>query len=135
MSFDIFLYCFRNGEPATFERSVVAEIFSPHAYGDPDFTNVTFPDGSGACIYVARDHDIQGLGFDRCGGDAFFDALYRLADITKSVVFWPGRRPSCAVTDGATLAHLPDGFSADGCGPAQVVHSGAELSRLHFSST
>lgn len=127
MSFDIFLQCVRNGEPATFKRSVVAEIFGPHAYGDSDFSNVTFPDGSGSCIYVARDEDIDGMGFNHCGGDQFFEALYRLADVTKSVVFWPDTRPSTAITDEATRSHLPGNLEEGGMGPARVVRNGREL--------
>jgi hypothetical protein len=131
MAFDIFLACIRNGEPATFKRSVLEEIFGPHAYGDPDFSNVTFPDGSGSCIYVARDEDIEGMMFNHCGGDDFFQALYELADRTKSVIFWPDTRPSFAVTDEATLAHLPLDYKQK-FGPAQLVHSGRELQAYIF---
>jgi hypothetical protein len=132
VSFDIFLQCCRNGEPATFKRSVVAEIFGPHAYGDPDFSNVTFPDGSGSCIYVDPGEDIDGMMFNHCGGDDFFQALYELADRTKSVIFWPDTRPSSAITDEATLAYLPPSFVDGRMGPVQLVHSGRELQAYIF---
>jgi hypothetical protein len=131
VSFDIYLLCVRNGEPATFKRSVVTEIFGPHAYGDPDFSNVTFPDGSGSCIYVARDDDIESMGFNHCGGNDFFQALYELGDRTKSIIFWPDTRPSFAVTDEATLAHLPLDFEQD-FGPGQIVRNGRELQEYIF---
>jgi hypothetical protein len=131
MSFDIFLQCYRNGEPATFKRSVVKEIFGPHAYGDPDFSNVTFPDGSGSCVYVTDADDIQGMMFNHCGGNDFFQALYKLADRTKSVILWPDTRPSFAITDEATLAHLPLDFEQD-FGPGQIVRNGRELQEYIF---
>ena len=132
MSFDIFLLCLRNGEAATFKRSVVAEIFGPHAYGDPDFSNVTFPDGGGSCLYVDDGDDIQCIMFNHCGGDDFFQALYDLADRTKSVIFWPDTRPSSAITDEATWAHLPQNFKEGSTGPAQLVHNGRELEEYIF---
>jgi hypothetical protein len=133
MSFDIFLQCYRNGEPANFKRSVVEEIFGPHAYGDPDFSNVTFPDGSGSCMYVDDGDDMQCIMFNHCGGHDFFQALYELADRTKSVVLWPDDdRPATAVTDEATPGHLPAGFSGPVLGQARLVHSGRELEEYIF---
>jgi hypothetical protein len=130
MSFDIFLLCVRNGEAATFGRSTLYEVFGASIVSrEPDgFFKLYFADGGGADVYSGDDDDVvQHIGFNRPGGDMFFDALYRLAEVTKSVVFWPSKPPAVAVTDEATLAHLPDGFSGDGIGPAWVVHSGREL--------
>ena len=135
MSFDIFLLCVRNGEAATFSRSTLVEVFGASIVSrEPDgFFKLYFADGGGADVYSGHDDDVvQHIGFNRPGGDMFFDALYRLAEVTKSVVFWPSKPPAVAVTDETTLAHLPDGLSADGIGPAQVVHSGRELYEYIF---
>ena len=132
MAFDIFLICIRNGEAASFKRSVLQEIFGPAAHGDPDFSNVTFPDGSGSCVYVTDADDIQHMMFNHCGGDDFFQALYELADRTKSVVCWPDTRPSSAITDQATWDHLPENFKEASLGPAQLVRSGRELEAYIF---
>jgi len=57
MSFDIFLQCFRSGEPAPILREVFEAIFLPHAthpqaYAkDRGYLTVEYPDGSGAAIY------------------------------------------------------------------------------------
>ena len=131
MSFDIFLQCYRDGEPATFKRSVLIEIFGPYAFGNPRLSMVTFPDGSGSCVYVVDADDIQDMMFNHCGGNDFFQALYELADRTKSIIFWPDTRPSFAVTDEGTLAHLPRDFEQD-FGPGQIVRNGRELQEYIF---
>lgn len=132
MAFDIFLQCYRNGEPATFKRSVVDEIFAPYAFGDPELTMVTFPDGSGSCLYLDQGDDIQGMMFNHCGGDEFFEALYQLAARTKSVILWPEAGPaSSVITDPETWKHLPE-FWHDGSGPPRVVKSGLEVQDCIF---
>lgn len=134
MSFDIFLQCFRNGEPATFKRSVVEEIFGPHAHDDRELTRVTFPDGSGSDIYMDQGDDVQCMMFNHCGGDEFFEALYQLAERTKSIIFWPAVGPSSAITDSVTLKYLPVAWP-EGLGPARMVHSGLELQTCIFGES
>ena len=48
MSFDIFLQCFREKEPATFKRSEFEVIFGAYIArreNEPGFVEVKFPDG------------------------------------------------------------------------------------------
>ena len=135
MSFDIFLLCVRNGEAATFSRSTLVEVFGASIVSrEPDgFFKLYFADGGGADVYSGHDDDVvQHIGFNRPGGDMFFEALYKLADRTKSVVFWPDTRPSSAITDQATWDHLPENFKEASLGPAQLVHSGRELEAYIF---
>lgn len=130
MSFDIFLQCFRKGEPATFKRALVEEIFGRHAINfHLPLTGVNYADRGGAEIYGADDgDDIQSLMFNHCGGCTFFDALYELAQRTGSVVIWPTTRsPYCAVTDSETIADLPAGFCDEPLGAPIVVSDGREL--------
>ena len=130
MSFEIFLQCYRNGEPATFKRTILEEAFGLRDTSRnrrPWFFKVDYPDGGGADVYPDDGDDQQGIMFSRCGGDTFFDALYRLAEVTKSVIFWPYQSPAVAVTNETTVAHLPSCFLDEGIGPAHVVHSGREL--------
>jgi hypothetical protein len=128
MSSDIFLQCFRDREPATFERVVFEEIFGRGAV-NPQFplTDVAYPDGSGGEIYGGEDDHIQGMMFNHCGGDAFFDRVYELLARTKSVFFWLGTGRQIAVADSAVIDHLPSGF--DDMGPAYIVSSGRELQK------
>jgi hypothetical protein len=126
MSFDIFLQCFRNGDLATFPRTLVEEIFARDAIA-PDFplTDVHYPDGSGGVIYGADDDEIDCLMFNHCGGEMFFAAMYELAHRTSSVIYWPDTRPSIAITEAETAAHFPKGFGD--MGPPEIVKSGQEL--------
>lgn len=126
MSFSIFLQCFRDREPATFERAVFEEIFGQGAV-DARFplTDVNYSDGSGGEIHGGEDDHIQHMMFSHCGGDRFFDALQELLARTKSVVFWLGTGRQIAVADRAVIDHLPSGF--DDMGPAYIVSSGREL--------
>jgi hypothetical protein len=132
MSFDIFLQCYRNGEPATFKRSVFNEIFETETnQNDPDFVQPEYPDGSGGDIYV-DENDIQCIMFNHCGGDIFWAKVYELLYVTKSVIFWPAGGPASVVASAEALKHLPADWS-DGMGEASIVHSGRELEALIYS--
>lgn len=37
--------------------------------------------------------------FNHFGGDAFYSDLYKLAHVTKSVIFWPTNKPIYLYTD------------------------------------
>lgn len=128
MSFDIFVQCFRNHEVATFKRAVLEEIFGPYVVDRrPSFMRAEFPDrGGGAEIYSDDEDDLDSVMFTHGGGDPLFDAIYRLVDRIKGVVYWADLPPCCAVTDAATLSHVPVDF-IEGCGPAVVAKSGAEI--------
>ena len=129
MSFDIFLQCYRNGEPATFKRALAEGIFTRHAINyRPPLTRVDYADGSSAEIYGADEGDeISSLMCTRCGGATFYNALYELAHRTRSVVLWPSGKPVSAVTDAATLEDLDPAFREAPLGPPIVVTSGREL--------
>ena len=125
MSFDIFLQCFRNGEPACFKRTVFEEIFLRDAIDPNELpSGVTYADG-GAEIYVEDKEEIDGVSFDHCGGDTFFAALLELADRTGAVVFWPTEGRQIAVTNPDVVGHLPAELAA--LGPAYIVKTGPEL--------
>ncbi len=135
MSLDIHLQCFRNGEPATFKRTLVEEIFGRDAVNyRPPLTNVSYADGGGAEIYGADDgDDIQSLMFNHFGGKSFFNALYELARQTKSVVLMVTETLPVAVTDQETIAHLPAGFT-DGLSSPVIVSSGRELAACLYGA-
>ena len=128
MSFDIFVQCFRNGEVATFERAILEEIFGPHVVDRRlNFMRAEFPDrGGGADVYSGDEDDLRSVMFTHGGGHALFDAIHRLVDGIAGVVYWPDIGPCSAVTDSATLPHLPADF-LEACGPPVVAKSGAEI--------
>jgi hypothetical protein len=126
MSIDIHLQCFRNGEPATFKRELVEQIFAREASDHrPPLTGVRYADG-GAEIYGADNgDDIQSLMFNHFGGKTFFNALYELARETKSVVLMVTESHPIAVADQETIDHLPPGFAS--LSTPAIVSSGREL--------
>ncbi len=113
MSFDIFMQCFRNGEPAPISRELFESIFLPHAThpesykADPGYFTVKYPDGSGGAIYC---DDVEKSGcvmVNHCGGKSFWADFWELADHTGSVIFWPSEKAESVVTNEATLKELP----------------------------
>jgi len=135
MSIDIHLQCFRNGEPATFKRELVEEIFTRGASDyRPPLTGVKYADGGGAEIYGADNgDDIQSLMFNHFGGKTFFNALYELARETKSVVLMVTEAHPIAVADQDTIDHLPLGF-AEGLSTPVIVSSGRKLAAHLYGS-
>lgn len=129
MSFDIFMQPFRNGQPAPFDRSLIKEAFGPDAkVGDGEISDIVYPEGDRAEVFGAEEPTIQsGLMFSHAGGDRFFEGLWRLAERTGSIIYWPDEGPQCAVTNADTIKHIPTEM-LETIGPAEVVHNGRELS-------
>jgi hypothetical protein len=161
MSFDIFLMCFRHGKPALFKREIFEEIFLPYcdhpeAYRDePEYTTVSFPDGSGGVIYCSSDTErtlemrvvdgdshnekkrivaeskeeergMSHMMFNHCGGDAFFQAMYTLADRTNSMINWPNVPAIFVFPSEEARKHVMDGIIEEG-DRVLIVRSGAEI--------
>ena len=129
MSFDIFVQHFQNGETATFERKIAEDIFGPYAIQrdkNGGIMRIKYPDGGGADVYGDKQEQIDHLGFDRFGGDAFFDALLQFANRIQGVIYWPGEGRCSAVTDPSIVAHLPAEF-IEGCGQPVLVRDRKDL--------
>ena len=149
MSFDIFLQCMRNGNVATFNRSIFEELFGAYVVARrPGFMRVDFnhipetpspvEESDNVCrivdltkidggeIYVDDSDEIDGGMFNHCGGDRFWQALYELARRTGSVIYWPAEGPASAVADEAIIGHMPADMIKV-VGPVQIVGSGSEL--------
>lgn len=122
---------------------------------DPGFMQVEYPDGSRADISICNLSDealamfqpgkplsperisvvfemprgdprlIQNVTFNHCGGNSFFDAMYKLADHTNSVISWPALEPKAVVPNEATLAEVPSDYP--GIRAARIVRNGAEI--------
>lgn len=127
MGLDIYLFCFRNCEPATFERKLAEEILSRGAIDvrTPLYA-VNFADGRGAEIFAPDEGaEIDHLSFGHCGGSAtFLDRVYELAERTRSLVIWHFGSPLCAVTHTEDIPELPLAFREAPFGPPFVVTSG-----------
>jgi hypothetical protein len=126
--------------PAAFDREIFDRIFLLHfdhaerRQSDYGSVQVTFPDGSGSDIglsYVGS--EISSVSFNHFGGKALFDAVYELAALTSSIVWWPSPASFSAVASEATLKELPKKGFRD-LRLVKIVHSGAEISRVIDSS-
>ncbi|HKX06956.1 MAG TPA: hypothetical protein VJN67_02125 [Stellaceae bacterium] len=128
MGLDLFLHCYRKGEPATFKRALAEEILSRDAIDyRPPLHDVTYADGSRAQITGADDEDVHDLMFTHCRPGTFLERLYELANRTRSVVLWPFGSPESAVTDTETIAEVPSAFREEPFGPPFIVGSGREI--------
>jgi hypothetical protein len=135
MGLDIFIQCCRNGERALFKRELVEEIFGRYALDPPPhLQGATYLDGQAEIYGADKSDEIDHLMCAHCWGTTFFEALFELADRTKSVIFWPSRGPWAAVTDVVTLTHLPpSAFDKEG-EPPTVVADAKALEALIFGS-
>jgi hypothetical protein len=127
MSFDLFVTPVRNGDTATFRRSVFEEIFTREALEPSSpLNNVRYPDGSSAEIYGCEADDIDGVMFTHFGGETVFSLIIELAERTGSMIFWPDTRPALAVTRASVIDHIPADCVAT-IGPAKIVSDAREL--------
>jgi hypothetical protein len=128
MSFDIFMTPFENSEPLTFSRLLILEIFGTDAeLAESGFSQIRYSEDDGAEIYGAEEEIItDGLSFNHCGGKRFFDGLWRLADRTNAVIFWPGDEGNAVVTGDDALAHADPEF-IEPLQPVKIVSNGEEL--------
>jgi hypothetical protein len=141
MSFDIFLQCFRKGEPEPIPREVFEAIFLPHAThpdaykNDPGYMVVEYSDGSGGCIYCGGDNDEERshMMFNHCGGESFNEDMYKLAHITRSIIFWPTNKPIYLYTDPSVPAELKGmGYFEEA--RAVLIHGGADIDKAIASN-
>jgi len=110
MSFDIFLNAFSNREGASFDLATLKTAFGPDATFEDDFSRVRFPDGSGGDIYGADEPELNGLVFNHCGGDPFFEGLLRLARQINGLIFWPSEPPIAVAPSENSLAQVQPEF-------------------------
>jgi len=135
-----------------FDQIFLPYCNDPSKYAsDPKFMQVEYPDDGGADIYLGNlhddralllelgkdqeadalpsdlgdPHDIGHVMFNHCGGDMFFDAMYKLADQTRSVIFWPNAPSLVVATNEAVLTELEPDFP--GIDNPRIVHSGADI--------
>ena len=141
MSFDIFLQCFRNGEPEPIPREVFESIFLPHATHpdaykkDTGYMTVEYSDGSGASIYCGGDNDEErsSIMFNHCGGNAFSDDMYKLAHLTRSIIYWLSENPIYLYTHPAVPAELK-GMEYFEEARSVLIRSGADIGEAIASS-
>ncbi len=128
MSFDIFIAPFQDGQSSSFNRSLLLEVFGRDAgLEESAFSRIRYLDDDGAELYGADEETItDGLSCNHCGGDRFFNGLWRLADRTNAVIFWPGAEGNAVATSAEALAHADPEF-IEPLQPVRIVANGKEL--------
>lgn len=127
MGFIAFLTCWRDGKEATFDLSVLEEVFRGHILQrEPSSITVKFPDGEEARLDWDRSDRIHTLTIARPGGAELFEKLVVLARWTGSGVYWVGDGRCLAVPCEGVLNHLPPDM-VHALGPPIVVASGTAL--------
>lgn len=130
MSFDIFLTCFRGGEPAPFPRAVVEEALESLVQSYEGRDAWLFADGG----YLSLDSDeddpdsdtVTGFSVNRPPGDeAFWQGIISVLQKTTSMLYWS----VAVIGQEATIAELPPNV-AEGLGPPRLVSTPAEIFEL-----
>lgn len=125
-------------------------------YGrDGNFMHVEFPDGGGSDIYLScmsderlmliensprekvqefldmpreKDAPIRQVGFNHCGGKAFYRAMYELAARTHSLISWSAPKAIYVCTDLGLVQSVPQD-SVYGRAKAVLAQNGADIEK------
>lgn len=126
MSFDIFVGCFQNGEPAHFPRAVLDKAFGSFAERtDRAFWRLSYPDRGKGDLYMGDADEIDGFMVNRPpASDLFWEALLDILRQTSSVLYWAG--DGAAVADPSVIAHLPESM-IESLGVPTVVGTTSEI--------
>ncbi|HTZ77335.1 MAG TPA: hypothetical protein VMC10_05490 [Stellaceae bacterium] len=126
MSFDVFLSCFQNGEPATFRRALLERAFGSI------ITDRSNPEQwvleGGSTLYLDEGDEISGFSVNRPPDyDEFWQAIMETLRQTSSVFYWPGG--GCVVANIEVAKHMPEDF-IEGLGEPTVVTDPSEILEL-----
>ncbi len=131
MGADIYIHCFRGGEPAGLPWQALLLLF-PVQTGEstPEFWRIRY-DAQNSCDFSvsslpANDALVESLCIHRpCGDERLWQALFTLLRMGNVVLIIPDGSPPI-VADEAVIAHLPPGM-VDSLGRPRCVHSGREI--------
>lgn len=131
MSFEIYVNCFRRGEPGGIPRSAVQAFFPiVDAESEPDYWSVRYDDRNSCQITVTpcdSSHElVTSLCIHRpCGDGRLWDALFSVMKLGAVVLYLPADTPPLVV-DNAAIAHLPVEM-IEALGDPVCVKSGKEI--------
>jgi len=132
MSFDIWLYCFKNGDADFFPTQIVKDAFAPYHVGDEDkYWILQFPNGGRCEVRVGEEPMTVGFMIIRPSGDRLHDAIYEIMRQTRTALSWSFG--GAAVADPSVIPHLPPKM-IQSLGVPTVVHSGDDIIKAIESS-
>lgn len=125
MSFDIWLFCFKDRDEDFFPTSILKDAFAPfHVGSDGDIWMLQFPGGGECEIKICSEPTTCGFGIIRPCGDGLYDAIYEVMRQTRTALSWSFG--GAATADPSTIPHLPPDMIR--CvGIPTVVHSGDDI--------
>ena len=130
MSFDLFVGCFQNGEPASFRSQLVVDAFASYITSRDDrCLTVTYgqePEDS-SYVYVESEAPlIESFSVNRPKADIrLYDTLVSILRSGNLALYMPGECPPL-VASTEVIQHLPASM-VEALGSPRVVAAGAEL--------
>jgi len=125
MSFDIWLFCFQDGDAGFFPTSIVKEAFAPfHVGDDGPYWILRFPNGGSCEVRVGDESTTVGFGIIRPSGDRLYDAIYEIMRQTQTALSWSFG--GAATANPSVIAHLPADMVKE-LGVPTIVHSGEDI--------
>ncbi len=111
MSFEVFISCFKDGQPAGVPCQQVRNAFGSFITQSGAFEWQLSYDETNSCDIILTPHNDERLlhGFTvvrPCSDERFWDALASILRLGDIVLYFPGSCPPL-VSDGAVIRHLP----------------------------
>jgi hypothetical protein len=130
MSFDLFIGCFENGEPAFFPLRLVVDAFASHITSrDDKCLTVAYGQEPEDCSYVYVDSKaplIDAFSVNRPTADIrFYDTLVSILQSANLALYMPGDCPPL-IARAEVIPHLPASM-VEALGAPRVVGTGAEI--------
>jgi hypothetical protein len=128
MSFDLFFSRFRDGEPASFQLSVLVEAIAPFVVDTaPNWFELRFSKDDGCTIFAdTTAEEIDGFNVNRpCADTRLYDALLTVLKVPGLVLIMPGECPPL-IGHAETAGHLPPDI-VEALGRPALLQSASEI--------
>jgi hypothetical protein len=137
MSFDLFVGCFQNGEPASFPSQLVVDAFASYITSKDDrCLTVTYGQGPEDSSYVYVESEaplIESFSVNRPKSDIrLYDTLVSILRSANLAMYMPGDCPPL-VASAKVIQHLPANM-VEALGSPRVVTTGSELAECIANS-
>jgi hypothetical protein len=132
LSFEVFMQCFRGGQPSGTSARAVRDAFSNFADdSEPEYWHLWYDAANDCHVAVTqRDNLIEALTVHRpCGDSRLWDSIYRVLQLGSWVLYFPAPEPPLVMADMAHAEQLPPDMR-EALGPVRQVRSGNEIQEI-----